>query len=175
MDDSSRAAALASLQTTRDAFHAAVARLSESQARFQPTPDHWSVADIVEHVAVAEHGMFRFISELHEVSADPHTSDSAASLARTADRKTLPLAAPVRVHPKNRFGSFDAALSKFLENRARTIEFVKTCPGDLSNRIIRHPVGILNGQDCLQVLISHPVRHLAQINELKSHPAFPAS
>jgi hypothetical protein len=168
-----RALRLADLIATRDAFQAAVSGLSDAQANFKPTPERWSVEEIVEHVAVAEHGMYRFIHDLHEVSADPHAEESAASLARTADRVHQPLTAPERVHPKRRFASLQAALDKFIENRNRTIAFVENCPDDLRLRLIQHPLGVINGLDCLAVLNSHPARHLDQINELKADPAYP--
>jgi len=161
------------LEATRDAFRNAVAGLTVEQSRFKPSPDRWSVEEIVEHIAVAEHGMYRYISELHEVSTDHHSTESAASLALTADRKIRPLPAPERVHPKKRFEDLPAALNKFLENRERTIEFVKNCPDDLRCRLIKHPAGLINGQDCLTVLINHPTRHIEQINELKADPRYP--
>lgn len=173
MDESQRALAVANLEATRDALQAAVAGLSERQAQFKPSPDRWCVEEIVEHLAVAEHGMYRFISALHEVSDDPHAAESAASLARTADRKNRPLQAPERVIPKRRFGSLNGALSKFLENRERTIEFIKSCHDDLRVRLIQHPAGLINAQDCLTVLTYHPARHVEQINELKADPGFP--
>jgi len=80
MEEANRALALANLQATRDALRAAVAGLSETQAQFKPSPERWSVEEIVEHLAVAEHGMYRFLSELHEVSDDSHAAESAASL-----------------------------------------------------------------------------------------------
>ena len=168
-----RGLALLNLRVTRDAFQSAVSGLSEQQARFKPSPDRWSIEEIVEHVAVAEHGMYRYISDLHEVTTDPHTAESAASLARTSDRKKLPLAAPERALPKHRFDSLAAALAKFLENRARTIEFVENCTDDLRFRVIQHPLGLINGQDCLTVLIRHADRHIDQINELRADPGFP--
>jgi hypothetical protein len=164
---------VAKLETTRDAFERCVAGLSDAQARFKPSPDRWSVAEIVEHVAVAEHGMYRFITELHEVSEDPREQESAASLHRTSDRKMRPLSAPERAHPKGRFGGFSDALRQFLENRGRTIEFVRNCQDDLRLRLIQHPAGLLNGRDCLSILTNHPDRHVEQINEIKADPAFP--
>jgi hypothetical protein len=173
MDECTRALALANLHATREALQASVAGLSETQARFKPAPDRWNVEEIVEHVATAEHGMYRFITELHEVSTDPHEAESAASLNLTSDRKNRPLLAPERARPKGRYGSLDAALSQFLANRARTIAFIENCQDDLRFRLIQHPAGLLNAQDCLRVLTYHPARHVEQINELKSHPAFP--
>ena len=173
MDEADRTSAVANLHATRDAFQSAVAGLSENQARFKPAPDRWNVEEIVEHVAVAEHGMYRLITELHEVSTDPHEADSAASLARTKDRKNQPLAAPARTLPKGRFGSLNAGLNQFLENRQRTIAFVQNCQDELCLRLIQHPAGLLNGRDCLRILTFHPARHIEQINELKADPAFP--
>ena len=169
-----KARVVSDLETSRDAFRSSVTGLSEAQARFKPAPERWSVEEIVEHVAVAEHGMYRFISEIHEVTTDPHAAESAAALARTADRQTMPLPAPERVYPKRRFESLAGALAKFLENRERTIEFVKNCQEDLRLRLIKHPVGLVNGQDCLSILTAHPMRHIEQINELKADPGFPA-
>jgi hypothetical protein len=173
MDTADRAAALANLESSRDAFQAGVAGLSEAQARFKPSAERWSVEEIIEHVAIAEHGMYRFISELHETSSDPHTEENAAALARASDRKGMPLVAPERARPKARFGSLQAALKQFLDNRERTIEFVRNCSDDLRLRLVQHPLGLVNGEGCLAILTLHPIRHLEQINELKADPAFP--
>jgi hypothetical protein len=175
VDESNRALAVANLENTRDAFHAAVAGLSETQACFKSSPERWSVEEIVEHVAVAEHGMYRLISALHEVADNPHAAESAATLARTSDRNKIPLRAPERALPKRRFDSLGAALNQFLENRERTIAFVKNCHDDLCLRLIQHSAGLINAQDCLTVLTYHPARHVEQINELKADPGFPRS
>jgi len=173
MTEAERTDAVAKLEATRDAFERCVAGLSDAQAQFKSSPDRWSAAEIVEHVAVAEHGMYRFITELHEVSEDPREQESAASLHRTADRKLRPLTAPERSHPKGRFGGLSEALRQFLENRGRTIEFVKNCDADLRLRLIQHPAGLLNGRDCLAILTRHSARHIEQIDEIKADPAFP--
>ena len=173
MNEPERVAFLQNLARTRDDFQQAAAGLSAAQAQFKPTPECWSIEEIVEHVAIAEHGMYRFITELHQRSDDPHEAESAANLARASDRKHLPLMAPERAHPKGKFGSLPAAMNQFLENRERTIAFVRDCQDDLRFRLIQHPLGILNGKDCLTVLTYHPARHIQQMDELKACPGFP--
>ena len=168
-----RASRITELQASRDAFRNAVSGLTDDQARFKTAPERWSIEEIVEHVAVSEHGMYTLITKLHEVSIDPHAAESAASLAGASDRKAMPRTAPERVHPKGRFGGLAGALAKFIENRERTIEFIKNCQDDLHTRIIQHPLGLMNGQDCLVVLTRHPVRHVEQINEIKAEPGYP--
>lgn len=175
MDKAERAAFLAGLARTRDDFQQAATGLTSTRAQLKPSAESWSIEEIVEHVAVAEHGMYRLITELHERSDDPHEAESAVSLARAGDRKMTPLAAPPRVFPKGRFGRLHGAMKQFLENRERTIEFVRNCPEDLLFRLIRHPLGVLNGRDCLSVLTYHPSRHIEQIDEIKSAAGFPAS
>ncbi len=56
-----RAAALASLQATRDAFLKSIAGLSEKQWRFKPAPDRWSVAEVSEHIAVSESSLLALV------------------------------------------------------------------------------------------------------------------
>src|SRR5271156_5043144 len=56
-----RAAALASLQATRDAFLKSIAGLSEKQWKFKPAPDRWSVAEVSEHIAVSESTIFGLV------------------------------------------------------------------------------------------------------------------
>ena len=104
--------------------------------------------------------MYRYINDLHKMGSDPHSAESAATIARAASRQHLRLQAPERVHPKNLFGSLQASLSKFLENRDRTIEYIQNCRDDLRLRIIDHPLGLMNAEDCLKVIISHPARHV---------------
>ena len=46
--------ALQQFQTTRDNFLKSITGLSEKQWTFKPAPDRWSVAEVAEHITVAE-------------------------------------------------------------------------------------------------------------------------
>ena len=59
MNDVERAECIAKLAETRDSLSEAVKGLSAAQATFKPAADQWSVEQIVEHVALAEHGRGR--------------------------------------------------------------------------------------------------------------------
>jgi hypothetical protein len=162
------------LQSTRDAFRQAVSGLSGAQAYFKPAPDRWSIGEIVEHVAVTEHGMFRLITHYFEPITEPEDEVSAVSLERASDRMRMPIQAPERTRPRGRFGGLSGALTQFLANRERSIEYVRNCQDDLRMRIVTHPVGRVNGRDCLHILIDHPLRHLEQINEVKAADGYPS-
>src|ERR1700749_5016941 len=56
-----RNAALKSLQATRDAFLQSIAGLSEKQWKFKSGPDRWSVAEVSEHITVAETSIFGLV------------------------------------------------------------------------------------------------------------------
>lgn len=87
-----RAAALKSLQATHDAFLQSIAGLSEKQWRFKPTPDRWSVAEVSEHIAVAESTLLGLVQTKFMTSpADPSKRSEVAGkdeiiLTRVPDR-----------------------------------------------------------------------------------------
>src|ERR1700751_2886252 len=58
-----RAAALKSLQATHDAFLQSIAGLSEKQWKFKPAPDRWSIAEVSEHITVAEGMILGLVQE----------------------------------------------------------------------------------------------------------------
>src|SRR5260370_11384111 len=62
------------LNETRDTFLASFQGVSEEQACFKPAPDRWSICDCVEHIAVAETGLFRQLSENWVTAQAPPTS-----------------------------------------------------------------------------------------------------
>jgi len=50
------------LQQTRDGVVVAVKGLSEAQMKFKPGPDRWSVAEVLEHIALVEDGLFQNVT-----------------------------------------------------------------------------------------------------------------
>src|SRR5277367_1017762 len=67
-----REVAVKSLQATRDAFLKSIAGLSEKQWRFKPAPDRWSIAEVSEHITVAESTIFGLVEkQIMSSPADP--------------------------------------------------------------------------------------------------------
>jgi len=61
-----------------------------------------------------------------------------------------------------------------LENRARTIEFVRTTQEDLHDHFMDHPVfKTLDVYQWMLLTSAHMRRHTAQILEVKADPNFP--
>src|SRR5271156_3881698 len=105
-----RAAALASLQATHDAFLKSIAGLSEKQWRFKPAPDRWSIAEVAEHITVAESTIFGLVE--NKMMMSPATPDKRSEtqgkdeliLQRVPDRSHK-VQAPEILKPTNRFAT----------------------------------------------------------------------
>src|SRR3954467_2017707 len=54
---------VAYLEKTRDGVVAATKGLSEAQMKFKPAPDRWSVAETLEHIALAEGFIFGNVTD----------------------------------------------------------------------------------------------------------------
>ncbi len=165
------------LTETRTALADAVRDLSDAQWKFKPGPDRWSVAEIVEHLAVLE-SMFtsRISTQLLQAppgkpGADIHVID-ALILARVPDRSKK-VQAPEALHPTGRWNPGEA-LDHFLAARRETIAFLSN--PDLRGHVVDHPaLGPLDAYQWLLAVAAHTERHTRQILEVKSDAHFPTN
>ena len=83
--------------------------------------------------------------------------------------------APAPTRPRGRYATLEEAAAKFRSNLDATLVFVTTCAVDLRTLETTHPIGgLMTASECLRVLAAHPLRHAAQVRELRAHPGFPA-
>ncbi|MGH9746094.1 MAG: DinB family protein [Candidatus Acidiferrales bacterium] len=165
------------LEQTRDAVVAATNGLSEAQWKFKAAPDKWSVAETLEHIALAEDYLFGLVKG-KVMTSPPGAADrdiakfDAMVLARVPDRSTKRQAPPELV-PTGRWTHAEA-LDHFLKSRAATIEYMKTTP-DLREHVFEGPLGPLDGYEWLLFIGAHSERHTKQMLEVKADPGFPKS
>jgi hypothetical protein len=173
--------ALQYLEQTKKGVVDATAGLSEAQWNFKPGPDRWSVAEVMEHLAVAE-DMIRAMDQDKVMKSpivplrDPvdlkKIDDSV--IANVPDRSHK-VQAPEPMKPTNRFGSPEKAEKHFLESRAVTEEYLKNTH-DLRAHTMDSPMGVpLDGFQWILLLTAHSERHTKQILEVKADPNFPKS
>jgi uncharacterized damage-inducible protein DinB len=174
MDLAERTSLVDQLRASRDALLEVVASVSDTQAKFKPAPDAWSIEDVVEHLAAAEHGMFRLITVHYELLDAPTERTREEMLAERGRDRQNRLQAPERVRPRGRYGSLSSALGQFQQNRERTIAYIAECQDDLRRRATEHLMGRISCQECLMILIAHPFRHAGQIREIKRSARYPA-
>ena len=167
---------VAYLQQTEDGVATAVKGLSEAQLKFKPAPDRWSVAETLEHIALAEDFIFQNINEkVMKAPAGAASRDTAkadaAVLAMVPDRSHK-AQAPGPLVPSGRWTPADT-LARFEKSRAHTIEFLQSTP-DLRQHVIDSPLGQpLDAYEWLLFIGAHSARHTKQIEEVKADPNFP--
>src|SRR5690349_24200731 len=87
------------LEQTRDGVIAETKGLSEAQMKFKPAPDRWSVAETLEHIALAEDFLLQNVSD-KIMKASPGAADrdtakiDAMVLAMIPDRSHKAQAPP---------------------------------------------------------------------------------
>ena len=164
------------LEQTRDAIVADTKDLTDAQWKFKPAPDKWSVAETMEHIALAEDLFFQMITE--KVMKGPAGAPDrdiakidAGVLAMIPDRSHKAQAPPPLV-PTGKWTGPEA-LDHFLKARERLIEYLKTTP-DLRQHVMDSPLGLpLDGYEWILFDGAHSERHDKQIKEIEATEGYP--
>jgi hypothetical protein len=165
------------LTSSRRLLEDATNRLTPEQWRFKPDPGRWSVAECVEHLALAEQRIFGVVER---ALAAPEVPPAAPEVVLERDRMILRLAtdrtqtftAPEPLQPGGL--APEESLRLFHERRAATISFVRGVRQDLRRHAADHP--LFKNADAYQWLLlaaAHVERHVRQIREIRSAPGFP--
>lgn len=164
------------LESTKKGVIEATKGLSEAQWNFKAGPDRWSIAQVMEHIALAEDYILQMDTEkVMMAPAVPgrdlkKTDDGVMAMIPDRSHK---LQAPEPLVPGNHFGTPDASVKHFLESRAKTEEFVKTTPG-LRDHAVDSPMGVkLDAYEFVLLIAAHSERHTKQILEVKADPNYP--
>ena len=164
------------LEQTRDGVVASVKGLSDAQMNFKAAPDRWSVAQTLEHIALAEDFIFQNITDkIMKAPAGAANRDTAKIdamvLAMIPDRSHKAQAPPPLVPTGHQTPAEN--LDHFLKSRARTIAFLQSTPG-LREHVADSPLGQpLDAYEWLLFISAHSERHTKQIEEVKADPNFP--
>lgn len=166
------------LEQTRDGVIAATKGLSDTQMKFKPAPDRWSVAETLEHIALAEDFLLQNVQDkIMKAPAGAANRDTAKMdamvIAMIPDRSHKAQAPPPLV-PSGRWTPAET-LDHFLKSRAKTIEFLESTP-DLREHVADSPLGQpLDAYEWLLFVAAHSERHTKQMLEVKADPNFPKS
>ncbi|HUB02030.1 MAG TPA: DinB family protein [Terriglobales bacterium] len=174
-----RAAALKSLQATHDAFLQSISGLSEKQWRFKPAPDRWSIAEVSEHITVAEGMILGFVQG--KIMTGPATPEKRAEVKVTdvqiltlIPERTHKVQAPDFLKPTGRFATREQTVQAFEQARKATMDYVSTTNDDLRDHFGPHPMlGTLDAYQYILLISAHSERHTKQIEEVKADPNYP--
>jgi hypothetical protein len=164
-----------SLAADRDALRAAVDRVPAALRQQRPSPDRWSVAEVLEHLAIVEGrsaaALAPQVAAAPILSAPAALSNSPALRGAVLDR-TSRVSAPDFIKPT---GEVDAetAWTRLQASRQQILSIIDTGEGrDLSAISRPHPVlGQIDGYQWLASIGGHEARHTAQILEIAAELA----
>ena len=173
LSDLERQRLIAHLEMTEQWLNDEVSRLSPAQLGFKPTPDAWSIMQVVDHLVVV--GPIYWQDLQKAVQGPPSTAIRSGTdvdiLWYGIDRTNREKAIPSEV-PRGDVRDVRAGLDAIRKQHAQLVQYIKTTPDDLRSHVVPR-----QGSDAYQwaLLIStHEQRHILQIREIKADPKFPA-
>ncbi|MEP7270065.1 MAG: DinB family protein [Acidobacteriota bacterium] len=154
--------------------------LADEQLHFRPSDDCWTIAEIVEHVAIVQEGMGKITSKLVREAeaagkqASPDRTFEPVSTGFVPSRSSLRLQAPSNVRPVGGI-PIPTSLDKLRIDYDRIREMRPRIEAvDIGAFTFPHPAfGALTGYQWLGLLGVHENRHIEQIREIKSAAGFP--
>jgi hypothetical protein len=157
-----------------------IAGLTPAQWEFREMPERWSIAENVEHLVVFEGFIRSAIAKTLEGAAEPgKKADVGAkepSVLGIANGRSNKLIAREVVRPTGRWPDRNQLVLELQKTRAVTVAFAAETEAKLRDHFFPHiSLGDLDCYQWLMVLGQHSTRHTFQIEEIKAHPAFPAS
>lgn len=150
-----------------------VSELNDEQLSFLPEGEKWTVANLIEHVALVEEGMTKISAKLLGKAQAANKSfggtvKMSENFAKKAvEARSQKFEAPKMVHPTGKL-TVAESLAKLKENRRRLAELrplFETVDG--SEFKFPHPfMGELSAHEWLALIGGHEARHIEQINKI---------
>lgn len=168
------------LKDSQTEFVQAVSSLSDDQFKWKPAPNRWSVAEVSEHILLAEGMLFAKVQEALAGPPNPEWDKKTAGKTEFILKVMAPrmgkAQAPEEIQPRGNLTRAEI-MSRFAEVRANTLQFAEHTQVALKEHTAEHPFpvfGTLNAHQWLIYIPLHNMRHDKQIEEVKSTPGFPA-
>jgi hypothetical protein len=172
LTDGDRQRLLAHLELTEAWLADEVKGLSPAQLAFQMTPQSWSIAQVVEHLAIAEPQYWDTVQK--SLAQPPSTSagdvTDADILWYGIDRTQRDKTGEARV-PRGTFTKAAQALAEFRKLRTTIRDFSRTTKQDLRGHRLQG--GNMQVYQWMLMISTHAQRHILQIREIKAHAKYP--
>jgi len=162
--------------------------LTEGQLNWKPSAGQWSMAQCLEHLAVATKGFEKYFDAALELARQRRTATSppkykptvlggwlAKQVSPEGERK---LPAPKIFRPAES-SNIEGSVKMFLDQQVKFVDFVRRCEGiDYNKTRLRSPVTPLirySLADAFVITVLHAQRHLAQARRVRERPEFPSA
>lgn len=179
---------VAEARENSEAARALTSDFSEAQLNWKPSPEQWSIAQCLEHLAITSGKFDNYFSSALKRARKKQPATNAPAykpsmvggwLARQVNPdggRSLP--AP-KVFRPSEVSNIQAPLELFLDQQVKFIDFVRQCNGiDYNKARLRSPVTPLirySLADAFVITVLHGQRHLGQARRVRETPQFPRS
>jgi len=154
---------------------------NEEQIHFKPDISQWSIAEVIEHIAVYEELLYWDLLNNQYTNERPDLIDTVKGVDSTMIAYAIDPnkgQAPFAVQPLGRFQKKADLLNFFNRYRNEIIKLIEETKVDFRLHFIFRPVdwGVWHIRDLHQytlLWIAHTDRHLNQIKRIETNPNFP--
>lgn len=178
LTDEEREMAVKELAKTQARLTSTVEGLNDEQLNFKATPESWSVAECVEHLAISEGMLGGMFQGALQTPANPAMRDSVKmtdkGLLKMISSRDQKVKTGEAFEPSGKYGSHAETVKAFVDQRAKHIEYLKSTEDDLRNHYGQLPFGTIDGLQILLFMSGHTERHVAQMEEVMAHADFPS-
>jgi uncharacterized damage-inducible protein DinB len=172
---------VAYLDEQRAALLAAVDAVPPERRDVRPTADEWSVAEVLDHLQIVEHGTTRLLTRrfarAREAGIPPESRHDSVlgALDHTGLLDAPPRVAPEMVRPRADARAADA-LAALADARAELRRLLESAAGlDLTRVTASHAfLGEIDAYQWVLFLAHHERRHVGQIARQAAAPSPPA-
>ncbi|MFI5154097.1 MAG: DinB family protein [Chitinophagales bacterium] len=166
------------MKETRDSLLKEIKGLSEAQMNFKPAPDKWNIATILDHIALSESELIDTLKARLALPANPAKRSeikvSDTTISRVVTDRSDKSKSPPFLQPKGQTKNPEESVNAFLAQRKKNIEFIMTSQDDFRNHFGGHRLmGTIDAYQSYLLISAHSMRHVLQIEEVKSDPNFP--
>jgi DinB superfamily len=172
MTQGDRQRVVAHLEMTESWLVSEVENLTDAQMKFRPTPESWSITEVVEHLAIAEPQYWQRIKDSMKQPATTEKlpATDAQILWYGIDRTNRAKTGEARV-PTGKYATAAAALADVRKLRSEMLDYARTTQEDLRGHKLLE--GNMDVYQWLLMISTHSQRHILQIRENKSNAAYP--
>jgi hypothetical protein len=168
------------VEQARSTLLEAVADLRDDQGAFKASPDEWSIAEILEHLFLAElGGITKIWDALNDLRAGRQWSGELPNAGKSIEEVVAatwkpketapPVATPHLGGPLAAWTSAQRSLTGSLHDLGRQLDNQR-----LDAIVFPHFLsGPLDARQRLEFLRFHIERHQQQVGRVRSHPSFP--
>ena len=178
MEIHDRQFAIDQLQSSEADLLELLTNLTPQQWHFRESPTRWSIAENLEHLILFEAFIRNAVQRTLEAPPEPQKKSEAAAkeplVLRLATSRDTKFNAREIVRPTGQFADPAIMIAEFHHTRAETIAFATHTQAALREHFFPHiAFGDLDCYQWLIVLGRHTLRHVHQIEQIKSDPAYP--